>query len=181
MAVLASVVTFILFVENCTMPWLNCESVRKLLTSGHVKYNYVGLLATIACFSARGSAHVDITLPAEPAEWIASAACINKRAGLSVANPVSLTAFKPLDVSLNQPVTAIRDEIVPVNVNVKNYLNGCLAVSNIFLVCCPIALVARSIRKVMIAVQRHQTIVVVFRQSLFNNRFVSKLQTTFTT
>ena len=126
-----------------------------MLTSGHVKYNYVGLLTTIACFSARGSAHVDITLPAEPAEWIASAACINKRAGLSVANPVSLTAFKPLDVSLNQPVTAIRDEIVPVNVNVKNYLSGCLAVSIL-------ALVARSIRKVVIALQRHQTIVVVF-------------------
>ncbi|XP_052103778.1 CD109 antigen-like [Mytilus californianus] len=71
-----------------------------------------------------GTATIRATAPDTITEWIASAFAVNPRSGLGVAaNTANLTTFQRFFMRFELPFSAIRGEIIIVQVTVFNYLN----------------------------------------------------------
>ena len=81
-------------------------------------------------FSAAGTATAQVTVPDTVTQWIGSAVCSDEQDGLGISTPVTLSAFEPFTVDVKLPSkTAIKGEMIPVEVTITNYLTACLAVS----------------------------------------------------
>ncbi|XP_072051680.1 LOW QUALITY PROTEIN: pregnancy zone protein-like [Amphiura filiformis] len=78
-----------------------------------------------------GSASIDSEVPHTITEWVANGFCTSTDNGFGIADPVELRAFQPFFLSYNLPYSAIREETIPIDVTVFNYLTDCFTVSNI--------------------------------------------------
>ncbi|VDI14360.1 Hypothetical predicted protein [Mytilus galloprovincialis] len=71
-----------------------------------------------------GKATIITTAPDTITEWIASAFAVNPRSGLGVAaNTANLTTFQKFFMRFELPFSAIRGEVIIVQVTVFNYLD----------------------------------------------------------
>ncbi|XP_067945969.1 ovostatin-like [Watersipora subatra] len=88
------------------------------------------MLFDIVDINPAGNASVQVTVPDSTTQWIGSAVCSDNEDGLGISTPITLTAFHPYVVSVSLPsMTALRGEIIPVEVTITNYLGACLAVN----------------------------------------------------
>ena len=74
---------------------------------------------------------VDFALPDSITTWVLQAVGVSPEAGLCVAQPINVTAFRPFFVHVELPYSAIRLEQLEVRATVYNYMHRTLSVSGL--------------------------------------------------
>ena len=74
---------------------------------------------------------VDFALPDSITTWVLQAVGVSPEAGLCVAPPINVTAFRPFFVHVELPYSAVRLEQLEVRATVYNYMHRTLSVSGL--------------------------------------------------
>lgn len=77
---------------------------------------------------ASGKMELDFALPDSITTWVLQAVGVSPGAGLCVAPPINITAFRPFFVHVDLPYSAVRLEQLEVRVTVYNYMERALSV-----------------------------------------------------
>ena len=78
-----------------------------------------------------GVTDVDFALPDSITTWVLQAVGVSPEAGLCVAPPINVTAFRPFFVHVELPYSAVRLEQLEVRATVYNYMHRTLSVSGL--------------------------------------------------
>ena len=76
-----------------------------------------------------GKRDVDFALPDSITTWVLQAVGVSPEAGLCVAPPLNVTAFRAFFLHVDLPYTAVRLEQLEVRATVYNYMQRSLSVS----------------------------------------------------
>ncbi|XP_052796597.1 alpha-2-macroglobulin-like protein 1 isoform X1 [Mya arenaria] len=77
---------------------------------------------------ANGNVSFTEKMPDTITEWVGNTVCLHESAGLGISDVASVTGYQPFFVDVKLPYSAVRGELLTVDVSVFNYLPHCVAV-----------------------------------------------------